>query len=682
MAELIGRLHPLIVHMPIGILILAYMMALAGLTKRFQYLNTALPFILMIGILTSILAFFTGWVMPKEGEFDEVLIGWHLWLAVAMTVSSVIVYFLCTAKKKSLNKLFVPCFSITMVLLSMTGHYGGSLTHGEGHLSDPISETIAPSKSTIEDLHIFNDIVQPILKSKCYSCHNEGKQKGGLIMSTIEGLLSGGDEGKIIIAGLSTQSPIISRIQLPLDEKKHMPPKGKNQLNDKEIELLSWWIDTGADFDKKADQLERSESIDKHLKGYLKNEGDIDLSKIKKVDAKTIQSLRAKGISIADQSEESPLLSISLSRDTAITKNKLKKLKAISKNIKEIDFSYSNVDDKMISIIGGFENLQTLKLQGTNVTSIGIEKLSKLDRLSYLNIYQTEVDDNALAALSKLKALQVLYTWKSNISAEGLSTFSEAHPLVKIENGVDDSIYGDVALKPPSIAVEQALFKNTITVGLNTKFHQVKIYYTLDGTRPDSNSLLYEKPFLVEQTTTIKAISLKSGWNASPIAQKVVSKIGHEIAKLTLKKTPNKKYSAKGAATLIDNKLGSTIFGDGSWIGYEGENAKFIIDLGTTKTISSLTVGALEDTGSFIFFPKGVEVRTSLDGNNYKSGGEIDIPISTETTPPKYQSFLVPIHQHDARFLEVTVIGVLKNPTWHTSPGAKSWIFLDEFMVN
>ncbi len=668
--------------MPIGILLLAYLMALLSKTKRFQYLNATLPFVLLVGIVSSVIAFVTGWVMPKEGNFDDSLISWHLWFAVGMTISTIIVYLIYTSKNDKLKRLFVPGFTVSIILLSMTGHYGGSLTHGENFLTTPFKEEKTQYHSSIEELHIYKDVITPILKNKCYSCHNEGKQKGELIMSTINGLLVGGKEGHIIKAGFSEESSLISRIQLPIEEEKHMPPKGKKQLSEKEIQLLTWWIDNGAEFDKRAGEINRDQSINKVLKTYIQNDSGLRLDNIQKADASVIQALTNMGIVLEMQSEDSPLLSVLLSRDTSLTKNKLKKLKKVADNINELDLSFSNIDDSMLEIVSRFKNLRTLKLNGTSITSEGLKHVDGLTNLGYLNIYQTRVDDRAFSILSKLESLKKLYVWQSSITDSALSQFKNDHPKVTIHNGINQSLFKSAQLKPPVIAIDKPVFENETSVEMKSNLQQLDIRYTLDGSIPDSTSLKYISPFTINKTSLIRAISRKQGWMPSSVAQLAVIKKGHDIETIQLGKKPSKKYKANGASTLIDNKLGSTSFSDNSWLGYEGENAHFIVDLGSVKLIENVSVGVLEDIGSFIFFPKSIGVQTSLDGQNYTSTVSTKIPISTETAPPSYKSILISIPPLEARYLKVSVKGVLENPSWHTSPGAKSWTFIDEIMVN
>ncbi|TLD68249.1 DUF1553 domain-containing protein [Phragmitibacter flavus] len=91
----------------------------------------------------------------------------------------------------------------------------------------------------------FHREVQPILETKCFSCHQGGKVKGGLWLDSLKGLLTGGDEeGPAIIKGKPADSPLIHRITTD-DDNLIMPPKG-DRLTADEVAILEKWIAQGA----------------------------------------------------------------------------------------------------------------------------------------------------------------------------------------------------------------------------------------------------------------------------------------------------------------------------------------------------------------------------------------------------------------------------------------------------
>jgi len=681
-AELLGRFHPLIVHLPVGMLILAFLMELASRREGYAHLSKALTFVLQITILSALFAFLTGYVMPKEGDFEEALIGQHLYSSLALTISIIAVYYLHQKRDSKLGKFYFPTFLLSMALLGLTGHFGGGLTHGTNHLTSPLGESEENIISDVNTLGAFTGIIQPILKKKCFSCHNEGKKKGGLLMSTIEGLKKGGDEGVIFVAGDIEKSPLVQRLHLPLEEEKHMPPEGKKQVTKNEIKLLEWWISEGADFEKTVGAIEQSDDIKNILKGYEQAKGGINLKKIAPVAAATIASLNSKGIKVLPQSADNPLVQINLSRDTLLQKSTFKKLKSIAENITELDLSFSNMNDGWMSYISSYKNLTKLKLQKSNISSDGIQYLEDLKYLQSLNLYGTKVDNNCLESLKKIKSLKHLYLWQTNINTDEVKAFAETRPLVEVSYGVDKKQFGEAALTSPIISAATDLFNDTMRVELNQDFKNVDIFYTTDGSSPDSSSTKYEAPFLINQTTAIKAISYKKGWLNSDIIERVFIKSGHPIQAIKLDKKPNEKYKANGSKSLIDLEKASNSFGDGKWLGFEGEDVLATINLGSKKQISSVVVGALEDTGSYIFFPKGIEIATSIDGKKFDSKSQLDIPIAKENHASAIKSFLLDFEECSAQFVQVKIFGTLKNPDWHPAPGAKNWVFLDEIIIN
>ena len=681
-AEILGRFHPLIVHLPVGILILAFLMELASRTKRYAAIKVALPFVLQMAVLTALLAFLTGWVMPKEGDFDENLIGLHLWSSLSMTIGSIALCYLVYQKNDLSKKLYFPVFILTMILLSVAGHFGGSLTHGEGHLTKAIHKAPKMVVMDVNTLAVYPDLITPILKKKCYSCHNEGKKKGELVMSNIEDLMKGGAEGPIIVKGDVGNSSLIQRAHLPIEDEAHMPPKGKIQLTKNEIKLIEWWINSGANFTAKVGAIEQPEEITKILKGYEKNSNTLDPKGLQLLTPNIIANLAAQNITIIPASAESPFAYASFRRDSSLNKRKLKKLNDIAKNITELDLSFTNMDDAMMSQLSKFKNLQKLKLQNTKISSKGLKHLEKLEHLNLLNLYGTKVDDDGLVSLKKLSSLTTLFLWQTNVTDQAIKTFKNESPLVDVSHNIDDSVFGDAKLKAPTIIAAKDIFEDSLEITLGVNFKNVAIFYTLDGTLPDTNAMKYDSSFYIKKTTNIKAIAAKKTWMASDPVEKVIIKAGHTIASAKLSKPPNKKYPAEGVQSLFDFKKGTSSFSDGMWLGYEGENMTATLDLGAVKQIHNVVVGALEDTNSYIFFPKGVEVKTSTDGQSFRSIQKLEIPLAKAPHPSTTKSFLLDFESIAARYVQVHVKGTLKNPTWHANPGAKNWIFIDEILVN
>jgi mono/diheme cytochrome c family protein len=88
----------------------------------------------------------------------------------------------------------------------------------------------------------FEKKVRPLLLEKCASCHGPEKARGGLRLDTAAGLVKGGSNGAVVVAGKPDESPLIRAVRQTGDLK--MPPKGK--LTDQEIADLVAWVRSGA----------------------------------------------------------------------------------------------------------------------------------------------------------------------------------------------------------------------------------------------------------------------------------------------------------------------------------------------------------------------------------------------------------------------------------------------------
>jgi uncharacterized membrane protein len=260
MLEFIGHLHPVIVHLPIGILLLGvFMMAYEHYSGA--DFKTPISFAFLVGSISAVLACIAGWILSNSGEYDALLVQKHQWTGIATAILGLLAYVL---------KQYRKILSILLTLLVfITGHYGGTLTHGENYLfnsnenantipsdtlkgaSKKITQTISNGKDSISIVkyNLYKDEVAPILKLRCYNCHAALKQKNGLRLDGEMFIKKGGKNGKIFVAGNAFKSPLYTSLLLPLDDEKHMPPKGKHQLNQNEILIIERWIKSGASFE-------------------------------------------------------------------------------------------------------------------------------------------------------------------------------------------------------------------------------------------------------------------------------------------------------------------------------------------------------------------------------------------------------------------------------------------------
>src|SRR5947209_6800674 len=88
---------------------------------------------------------------------------------------------------------------------------------------------------------LFETHILPILETRCFKCHGEGKTKGGLDLRRRFTILKGGDSGPVLVPGKPKESLLVERI-----EKGEMPPAKDEALSARQRELIRLWVSAGA----------------------------------------------------------------------------------------------------------------------------------------------------------------------------------------------------------------------------------------------------------------------------------------------------------------------------------------------------------------------------------------------------------------------------------------------------
>jgi len=146
----LGHLHPVFVHLPIGFLVLAYV--IQYLFKSNKDKSRQIDFVFVAGILSSLLAAFFGWMLSLSGGYEENLLDWHRYTAIAVCVVSIA---LLTYKKYKKEEYRTPYyhagFHLMMLALLLAGHFGGEMTHGEGYLLNASTDLVSKGKAVGQD---------------------------------------------------------------------------------------------------------------------------------------------------------------------------------------------------------------------------------------------------------------------------------------------------------------------------------------------------------------------------------------------------------------------------------------------------------------------------------------------------------------------------------------------------
>jgi mono/diheme cytochrome c family protein len=295
----------------------------------------------------------------------------------------------------------------------------------------------------------YRDVIAPILEQKCTSCHGAEKQKGKFRMDEYDLLVKGGKEGEGLIHGKSGESNIVVRVGLPEDDDEHMPPEAKPQLEPHEVQLIKWWIDSGASKDAKLADLK----VDVNIEAALAMVVSPDERAKKKADAEqAAQGAAGKRESMKTEVERlrkefpaalnfesrsgSGVVFTAVSMRKTFSDDDLAKLGPLMPDLVSLDLSSSIVTDKGTALLKGATELKSLRLSETAVTDAGLDVISGLPNLESLNLYGTQVTNAGVLKLARLRTLKKLYLWQSKVDANGVKALKAKLPGCEIQAGM------------------------------------------------------------------------------------------------------------------------------------------------------------------------------------------------------------------------------------------------------
>lgn len=261
----LGPFHMVVLHYPIGFLTLTVLLEVRATLKPYGSARRAVGFALPITAATALMTAALGWMRTGHGEFDPALLAWHRAAGLAVAGLTLAAWGL---HRRFRHRPEAPAFRFgyrgllgaAFASLALAGHFGGSLTHGTGFLTQNAPPAIRNLFGT-PALHppagtghtnggsLYASVVQPAFARKCYPCHGPEKQKGKFRLDQHEALLAGGSSGEAaVVPGDVQKSRLIYYLLLPRTNDEAMPPQGKEPLSPEEIVAVAQWIQSGAEF--------------------------------------------------------------------------------------------------------------------------------------------------------------------------------------------------------------------------------------------------------------------------------------------------------------------------------------------------------------------------------------------------------------------------------------------------
>lgn len=266
--QFLARMHPLIIHFPIGALLIAFFLEILTLGGKRSELRSGIQWLVYIGTGTSLLAVLAGLMLAYGGNYSETTIFYHQWGGIATVIlalsASWLLYRAGTSGKKKDLIFYRVTLTATVLVLTVAGHFGASLTHGDDYITSVLPwnyDTIAEGEfdelltevnqhmelGALSETHKneLNVGVRRIFAHSCYRCHDSNEAEGGLVLNSKEAVMKGGDGGPIIVPGQPDDSELIHRITLPKGHDDAMPQKG-SPLSPGQVQLIRTWIEVGA----------------------------------------------------------------------------------------------------------------------------------------------------------------------------------------------------------------------------------------------------------------------------------------------------------------------------------------------------------------------------------------------------------------------------------------------------
>jgi hypothetical protein len=386
----------------------------------------------LLSLLTAISGFFLGKEMAPKGD----LLFWHQWMGGGLALLAAVWYGLVESNFD--KPIFYKILQVTLIgLILATGHYGGMVTHGEDFLALPSEKR---ANKIPKNPLLYKDVVGRILENKCVSCHNPNKTKGGLLMTSLDALLAGGEVGNTIQPGNPEESEMIRRVHLPIEDEEHMPPEGKQALNKQEIEILERWIALGASDTLRLVHLQSSEPLKGLVEGLMQTDTREKWAKLPEVADSTLQRLNTDYVTIKRIAGDANALSVNVYKSPRYIAKQVTGLNFVRQNIIQLDISGLPIGQDEMNFIGSCANLEWLELDQTPITDTEMEALNLLSKLKTLKIHSTAISDGSIAVFNKMDGLRELYLWNTKISDTGIKNLKSENPMLRIEGGIAEEV--------------------------------------------------------------------------------------------------------------------------------------------------------------------------------------------------------------------------------------------------
>jgi len=437
-----GRMHPLLLHLPIGMLLGL------GLLEWFAARRGQSPMargVVLVVAFVTILSAASGWMLHEEdGYASSFALEWHERLGIATAFGALFSVILRFGDKTTPYRWML---LLTIALMVPTGHFGAEMTHGKGFLWEPLEEEETPEAPIMPEpgaegmaaMASFEQHVAPLLKARCTRCHGARKVKGELRLDSPEAILAGGETGP----ALGADGEFLRRLELPLEHDDHMPPESKTQLTAPELSLLQVWIAQDAPFTEEFAFGERATGVDPTHPAQTESDSAVEQEEYDPIYDLAIAGLNGSLAHWQPIEPDSRQLWVSFAPCANFTNDEIfeQLLRTIPEYISDLNVGRTKITDRSMDLIGAMTNLRTLNLAQVMISDTGLFSLTGHQHLEQLVLSQTPITEATSDYFLTMPALTELYLWGTAFTPGGIAKLREQLPEVMIDFG--DSFYDE-----------------------------------------------------------------------------------------------------------------------------------------------------------------------------------------------------------------------------------------------
>ena len=448
----LGRLHPLVVHFPIALVLVGALVELVRIIFRREGGSPFAFTALCYAAVAACLASWFGWIAAEAGVGEDLRtdLFLHRWGGILLSI--LLLATMCAALLARCTKVHwaLPGYRVGLFasagLVSIVGYFGGELAWGEGYLFRGLIDS-GPSEQTTPDIvesstgtqAVAFTQVQPILEEFCYRCHGPKKQKAKLRLDDMAALFSGPESDWIIKPGDAAGSLLFERMVLPEGEDGKMPPDAPYP-SQSQVDLVRNWIDEGAPHDDATPatvSVPRGESTGESAATV---DSDGPGQSVDPAVQSAVARLRARGIHVSPLAIDSNEWEVNASLvKPPFANDDMALLDGLQPALVWLNLARSDIDDAGMPALASFINLRKLRLENTKVADAGLESLSQMQKLEVLNLYGTGITDKALSILGGLGSLRTLYVWQTDVTAGAVASFTKQPPSITVIDGRDSA---------------------------------------------------------------------------------------------------------------------------------------------------------------------------------------------------------------------------------------------------